>query len=82
MQVPVYVTVIAVVVAGLICLIAGVVVGYQRRKSYAEREIGSAEEEARRVINEAIKSAESKKREATVEAKERSEERRVGKECP
>ncbi len=70
MQVPVYVTVIAAVVTGLICLIAGVVAGYQRRKSYAEREIGSAEEEARRVINEAIKSAESKKREATVEAKE------------
>ena len=70
MQVPVYVTVIAAVVTGLICLIAGVVAGYQRRKSYAEREIGSAGEEARRVINEAIKSAESKKREATVEAKE------------
>ena len=70
MQVPVYVTVIAAVVTGLICLIAGVVAGYQRRKSYAEREIGSAEEEARRVINDAIKSAENKKREATVEAKE------------
>ncbi len=70
MQVPVYVTVILVVVAALVCLIIGAVWGYQRRKSYAEREIGSAEEEARRVINDAIKSAENKKREATVEAKE------------
>ena len=70
MQVPVYVTVIAAVAAGLICLAVGVVLGYQRRKAAAEREIGSAEEEARRIINDAIKSAESKKREATVEAKE------------
>ena len=48
----------------------GIAVGCNRRKAVAGREIGSAEEEARRVINEAIKSAESKKREATVEAKE------------
>ena len=70
MQVPVFVTVILVVVAALVGVIIGAVVGYQRRKSFAEREIGSAEEEARRVINDAIKSAENKKREATVEAKE------------
>ena len=70
MQVPVLITVIIAVATGLACLVAGVVIGYQRRKSYAEREIGSAEEEARRVINDAIKSAENKKREATVEAKE------------
>ena len=35
-----------------------------------EREIEDAEEEAKRIINEAIKSGESKKREALVEAKE------------
>ena len=67
---PPYVTAIIAVVAGLVCLILGFVLGYQRRKAAAEREIGSAEEEARRIINDAIKSAESKKREATVEAKE------------
>ena len=67
---PVYVTVIIAVVVGVACLIGGAVIGYQRRKTFAEREIGSAEEEARRIINDAIKSAESKKREATVEAKE------------
>ena len=70
MQVPVFVTVIIAIAGGLICLAIGAVVGYQRRKAAAEREIGSAEEEARRIINDAIKSAESKKREATVEAKE------------
>ena len=70
MQVPVFVTVIIAVVVGLVCLVVGAVTGYNRRKAAAEREIGSAEEEARRIINDAIKSAESKKREATVEAKE------------
>ena len=45
-------------------------VGVQYRKKVAEKEISSAEEEAKRIINESIKSAESKKREALVEAKE------------
>ena len=49
---------------------AGFVAGVMYRKKVAEREITSAEEEARRIVNEAIKSAESKKREALVEAKE------------
>ena len=66
----VLITVIAALVALLVGGGVGAAVGYNRRKAVAEREIGSAEEEARRVINEAIKSAESKKREATVEAKE------------
>ena len=37
MQVPVLITVIIAVATGLACLVAGVVIGYQRRKSYAER---------------------------------------------
>ena len=44
--------------------------GVTYRKKVAEREIMSAEDEAKRIINDAIKSAESKKREALVEAKE------------
>ncbi len=54
----------------VIALIVGIVAGINYRKKVAEREITSAEEEAKRIINEAIKSAESKKREALVEAKE------------
>ncbi|MDO4990973.1 MAG: Rnase Y domain-containing protein, partial [Eubacteriales bacterium] len=49
---------------------AGFAFGVMYRKKVAEREIVSAEEEAKRIINDAIKSAESKKREALVEAKE------------
>ncbi|MBE6933350.1 MAG: ribonuclease Y [Ruminococcaceae bacterium] len=45
-------------------------VGVGYRKKVAEREIGGAEAEARRIINEAIKSGENKKREMLVEAKE------------
>ena len=44
--------------------------GVTYRKKVAEREIMSAEDEAKRIINDAIKNAESKKREALVEAKE------------
>ena len=44
--------------------------GITFRKKVAEREISSAEDEATRILNDAIKSAESKKREAMVEAKE------------
>ena len=45
-------------------------VGVQHRKNTAEREIASAEDEAIRIINDAVKGAESKKREALVEAKD------------
>ena len=57
---------VAVVVTAVICFPLGI----SYRKKVSEKEISSAEEEARRIINEAIKSSESKKREALVEAKE------------
>ena len=54
------------VVFGVILFILGVTY----RKKVAEKEIGSAEEEAKRIINEAIRGGESKKREMLLEAKE------------
>ena len=51
-------------------IIIGFVLGILYRKTVAEREITSAEEEAKRIINESIKSAESRKKEALLEAKE------------
>ena len=45
-------------------------IGVLYRKRVAEREIKSAEDEATRIINEAIKGGENKKREMLVEAKE------------
>ena len=61
------------IIAGIACiatLVIGFFLGIGYRKKVAEREISSAEEEAKRIINESIKAAESKKREALVEARE------------
>ena len=44
--------------------------GILYRKKVAEKQIGSAEEEAKRIINEAIKGGENRKREMLLEAKE------------
>ena len=62
-------TVLWIIIA-VVAVIAGFVLGFMYRKKVAEREIMSAEEEAKRIINESIKSAESKKKEALLEAKE------------
>ena len=48
----------------------GVGIGIVIRKKVAEREIGSAEAEATRLINEAIRSGESRKKEMLLEAKD------------
>ena len=58
------------VVAVIAALVIGFILGVVYRKKVAEAEIAGAEEEAKRILNDAIKSAESKKREALVEAKE------------
>ena len=61
------------IVAAAAFVVAAVVfflLGIRYRKDVAEKEISSAEEEATRIINEAIKSSENKKREALLEAKE------------
>ena len=62
--------IIGIVAALIVLFIAGFAVGVVYRKKVSEKEISSAEEEAKRIINEAIKSAENKKRESLLEAKE------------
>jgi ribonuclease Y len=51
--------------------------GIAYRKKIAEAEIGSAEEEAKRIISDASKAAENKKREALLEAKEEIHKNRI-----
>ncbi len=58
------------ILVGVVTLILGLFGGYLYRKQVAEKEIGSAEQEATRIVNDAIKSAETKKREAILEAKD------------
>mgnify|MGYP000363298263 CR=1 FL=1 len=54
----------------LVVLGAGFGLGVGYRKKVAEREIGSAEAEATRLINEAIRSGENRKKEMLLEAKD------------
>ena len=62
------------IIAAVIGLLAGCAVGFLLGRSWwkfdSKRQVESAEEEAKRIVNEAYKSAESKKREALLEAKE------------
>ena len=51
-------------------LIVGGLVGFFTRKSIAEKKIGSAEEQSRKILEDAIKNAESAKKERILSAKE------------
>ena len=62
---------IVLIVAGLlVTAVVFFVLGIAYRKKVGEREIGSAETEATRIINEAIRSGESRKKEMLLEAKD------------
>jgi len=54
----------------VICLAIGVLGGYIYRKRIGEAEIGSAEQQAQKIINDAMIVGENKKKEALLEAKE------------
>ncbi len=64
---------LALVIAA-VTLIVGAAVGFisgvLHRKKVAENEIGSAEQEAKRIISDAMKTAETKKKEAIIEGKD------------
>ena len=66
-------TILAIVLI-VVAAAAGIGIGFASgmgyRKKFAEREIGSAEQEATRLINEAIRSGESRKKEMLLEAKD------------
>ena len=65
---------ISTIIVGMIAFVIGAVIafflGVAYRKKSAEAVLGSAEEEAKRLISDAIKSSEAKKKEAIVEAKD------------
>ena len=70
------VTIVIIIVSILIALVIVATLTWKIAKAYRvkvyEAKIGSAEEKAREIIDEALKSAETKKREALLEAKEES----------
>ena len=65
---PIQITLLVIGVSLVVAIVA-FLAGILYRKKVAEREIGSAEDEATRIINEAIRGGESKKKEMLLEAK-------------
>ena len=63
-------TVVLVLVAAAVAGALGFYLGGEDRKRTAEAKIGSAEEEAKRIVNDAIKAAEQKRKETIIEAKD------------
>ena len=63
------ITMLLVLVAA-VCGALGFYLGGENRKRTAEAKIGSAEDEAKRIVNDAIKTAEAKRKETIVEAKD------------
>ncbi len=64
--------IIAVVATLIVTIPVTAIVTITYRKKVAEAKIGSAEEKAREIIDEALKTAETKKRESLLEVKEES----------
>lgn len=62
--------IISIVVTAVVVGIVFFVLGSNHRKRKAEAEIGSAEEQAKRILSDAMKTAEAKKKEAVLEAKD------------
>ncbi len=57
-------------IAAIVFAILGFIIGWVQRRKSAEATINSAEDEARRILSDAMKNAESKKKEALLEAKD------------
>lgn len=72
---------IAVVIAAIVLCAVGVIVGFNsgvaHRKKIAEAEFGTAEEKAKSIVEDAEKSANAKKRELLLEAKEENQKLRA-----
>ena len=64
------ITIILAVVSAVVFGVLGFVIGGVYRKKVAEAKIGSANEEALRIVNQAVQTAENKKKEAILEAKD------------
>lgn len=72
MSVSVFTTVLVVILASIVVAFIAWSAAISYRKNTYESKMGSAEEKSREIIDEALKTAETKKREALLEAKEES----------
>ena len=69
-MVQIWVLVVSVVAAIVVAGAAGCAIGFAIRKNFGEKKIGSAEQEAARIVEEGKKNAEAKKKELLLEGKE------------
>ena len=67
---PIWLGIVIAVAAGLICGAVGFLAGADHRNRKAESMIGSAEHEAKRIVSDAIKTSEAKKKETILEGKD------------
>ena len=65
-----WLVIVLIVAVGAVAGAVAFSLGVNHRKKIAESEIGSAEAEAQRIVNNAYKEAEAKKKEAILEAKD------------
>lgn len=63
---------VIIIISALLGLIVGAVAGFIYRKKVAEAKVGEAEEKAKSILEDAIRTAETKKKEALLEAKEQA----------
>jgi len=68
------ITIISIV---LISVVVGILIGYLVRKSIAEARIATAENQARQIVEDAVREAESSKKEALLEAKDEIHSMRI-----
>ena len=61
------VTLIIGIVAFLVALVIGVLIGVAYRKKVAEAEIGSAEAQAKKIVSDAVRAADAKKKETIID---------------
>jgi len=69
-MVELWVLIVAVVAAFVLAAAAGCGIGFMIRKNIGEKKIGSAEQEAKRIVDDSKKNAEAKKKEILLEGKE------------
>lgn len=70
-------TIVGMLILAAVAAIVAFNIGMEHRRKIAEQKIGGAEEEARQIVAAAVKQAESKKREAIVEAREEIQKNRT-----
>ena len=65
-----YIHIMFLILVPIVAIGVGILIGYIIRKSIAEKTIGTAEEEAKRIVENAVLEGETKKKELLIEVKE------------